>query len=245
MKKILSTILCSQIFLLPVYAEIQDDFISSTLDKNLQIQQKQTEIIRDDFVETTLNQNLKIKQYIAPNIEDIFAESNSNKNAISPKYAEVKEDLPILTKENTIVKKAGIVDFSRAQDVKISIKNDMTTQNCGDEGSYIEFVTLEDNIINKTLYPKGTTVRARIENVSMNKSMGVPSELIVGNFALKDIPLHGQIEKTGANRSLWVYPVSYCASLFFGVGIIVTAIRGGHAKIKTSEVYTVQYIPQQ
>ena len=245
MKKIISILLCSQMFLLPAYCEIQDDFVFATLDKNLRITPKQVVLIQDDFADRTLNQNLKIKQYHAPYIGDTFAENNLHKNVNLRSKVEVVEYLPVVEQTAVRVKRTGTLDFAKAQDIKIGIKNNITTQNCADEGSYIEFVTLEDYVINKTTYPKGTTIKARIETVSLNKSMGVPSELIVGNFVIKDVPLQGQIEKTGANRSLWVYPLSYCASLFFGVGILVTAIRGGHAKIKASEVYTVQYIPQQ
>ena len=69
--------------------------------------------------------------------------------------------------------------------------------------------------------------------------MGVPADLVIGSFTLNGVPLGGEINKTGANRSLWVYPCMYGTLWFFGIGVLFIPIRGGHAKIKTTETYTL------
>ena len=69
----------------------------------------------------------------------------------------------------------------------------------------------------------------------------MPSNLVVGNFTLDDNKLSGEISKTGANRSLWLYPAIYATSWLFGIGLLFIFIRGGHAKIKPNETHTLYY----
>ena len=57
MKKLLILFVCINIFILPAFG-----------------------IIEDDFVEMTLDKNLKIEKHSYENIEDTFAENNKNKN---------------------------------------------------------------------------------------------------------------------------------------------------------------------
>ena len=61
------------------------------------------------------------------------------------------------------------------------------------------------------------------------------------NFSIDGKRLAGEISKTGANRSLWLYPTIYMTTLFFGVGLLLIPIRGGHAKIKPQQTFTVYY----
>ena len=244
MKKIIAIIICLQVFLLPTYSQIEDSFVNSSLDKNLQTKVVKQVYIKDSLVDTTLDKNLKIKEQKISYIEDSFAEQNKNKNVVHKQNFVIEENLPTVNNVALVVKKkSGISDFSKSQDIKICIKNYLTTKNCDEEGSYIEFITKDDNTINNVFFPKGSIVKARIENISLNKKMGVPSELIISNFSIGKTPLIGQIEKTGANRSLWLYPTVYVGACFFGAGLLLVPIRGGHAKLRPEEVYTVQYIP--
>lgn len=122
--------------------------------------------------------------------------------------------------------------------VIVRISNDFTTKLKKAEGEEIQFVTVNDVKINNKLYPKGSIVDARIETVSMNKAFGVPADLTVGNFKLGNTRLAGEINKTGANRAYWVWPIGGICLLGLGLGVFILAVRGGHAKIKTSEKYT-------
>lgn len=88
----------------------------------------------------------------------------------------------------------------------------------------------------KKVLPAGSRVFGTVETISQNELLGVPSNLIIGNFKIEYMPtirLEGQIVKQGANRVYWVRPL---APLLF-------AVRGGHAKIKTEDIYTIYYTP--
>lgn len=181
MKKFVILLLCVNLAFLPAFsALVEDEFVNSTLDKNLKIGK--------------------------------------------PKYTPIEDNI--------------LQDSQK--EIKVKIKNKYSTKDNFNEGEYIDFITLEDAKIKNKNYPKGSTVKARIETVSQNKSWGVPSDLVVGNFTLNGNKLTGEILKTGANRSLWVYPAVIAGCMFLGAGLLLIPIRGGHAKIRPSEVYTLR-----
>ena len=238
MKKVLMLLICISLFTMPAYCTITDDFAERSLNKDLKIKKVQPPVIEDDFVENTLNKNLKIRAVSYKPITDNFAENNPNKNAKPAPKTAIQENIPVLSK-NTTTKKIVVFDTSSMQAVPVKIVTNYSTKQKFDEGDCINFVTTKDVRINNNTYPRGTKVQARIETISTNKSMGVPADLIVGNFSIDEIPLAGEICKVGANRSLWVRPCMYAFLLFWGAGLLFTPIRGGHAKINTSEVYTL------
>lgn len=151
-------------------------------------------IIEDEFVNTTLNKNLKIK---------------TQKEAVS------NNEIPI----------------------QIRIKENFTTKSKPEDGDIIEFETVEQF----KSFPAGTTVKGRIECVTMNYSMGVPADLIISNFKIGNTQLFGEIHAEGAHRIMWLRPAIIVGTIFFGAGLALIPIRGGHAKIKTNKIYTVYY----
>ena len=178
--------------------------------------------ITDEFVEQTLDKNLKIKPPKEIIITDTFAEKSLSKNL-----------------NNVERRKVVVNDKSAMTPVSVRIKRPYSSQDNLQEGDTIEFMLTKPVTINGKTYPAGEIVNARLETVSMNEVMGVPSDVIVGNFNLDGIPLGGEINKTGANRSFWVYPSIYIFSIFFGAGLLFIPIRGGHAKIRTNETFTL------
>ena len=180
----------------------------------------------------------KVKTII---ITDTFAENNKKKNEYKKPKIDFAEQITITSKEQITIKKAPTFNKEDALAIKIRIKKYFTTKQKLEEGDFIEFETISENKIENKIYPIGTTVKARIETISYNKSYGVPSDVVVGNFSIDNIPLQGEISKTGANRTLWLYPVSYIGTIFFGLGILLLPIRGGHAKIKQKQIFTVFY----
>ena len=242
MKKIISFLICLNIVITPAYGVITDDFVNESLN-NIKTQQKPRAEIKDSFVEETLNKNTKIKQKKQFSINDDFATKNTNKNIKKTKPSIIEENLPQKVTKDT-QKKIVIVDEENLIPIRIRIKDYYTTKSRNEiqEGDYIEFETIEDVFINKKLYPAGTVVHARIETISMNQAMGVPADLVVGNFNINNILLYGEINKTGANRTLWVYPAMWSTIWFFGAGLVFVFVRGGHAKIKKSEIFTL-YAP--
>lgn len=243
MKKILAFIISLNFALMPAYCTISDDFADSSLDKTLKIKITSQKSVQDDFVQNSLDKNLKIRTYKYSPVVDNFGESNKNKNTAVKKYGLVQETLPKINEQNKIQRKIVITDINSGISVPIKICNNYSTKDKFDEGDYLDFKTTKEVLINQKIYPEGTPVKARIENVSKNLSWGVPADLVVGNFSIDNIPLAGEIEKTGANRSLWLKPCVICVSLlFFGAGVLLIPIRGGHAKIRTSQIYTLEAV---
>ena len=195
-------------------------------------------IIEDDFVETSLSKDLKIKEYKPPIICDDFVK-NINYTPTKRKQVIVQEVLP---KINNEVIKRPYNKFSNTDlPVKIRIKKEFSTKYNREEGQYIEFETIEETIFKNKTYPVGTTVKARVENISMNSSWGTPADLVISNFSIDRIPLCGEISKSGANRTLWVRPLAIIATPFCGTGFWLIFIRGGHAKINSNEVFTLYF----
>lgn len=158
-------------------------------------------------------------------IEDEFVDETLDKN--------------LKIKKSKYIPIADNLSENKYQEIKIRIKNEYSTKDNLDEGDYIDFVTVEDVKLKDKIYPKDSIVKARIETISQNKAWGVPSDLIVGNFTLDNNKLTGEISKTGANRSLWLYPAVEIGCIFLGAGLLLIPIRGGHAKIKPTETYSL------
>ena len=222
---------------LPALCEIKDDFAETSLSKDLVIKKVEPASITDDFAEKTLDKNLKIKISDYEPIKDTFAESNKTKNIAIRKYSTPEEILPKVTQK--FVRKQVIIDESSSTKVVVRISKYFTTKSKVDEGTDVEFQTVDDVKISNKMYPKGSIVKARVETIAQNGTMGVPSDLVVGNFMLDNIPLCGEINKVGANRSLWVYPCVCGLLYFFCAGLLFIPIRGGHAKIRPSETFTL------
>lgn len=229
MKKIISLFVAMQFIILPAFS-LEDTFVNQTLAsyKDVTYESKLNNI--DDFLIT--------ETFIAKNKNKII---NSNKNLIVDNLA-----VKISASENLKYVVPNLsYDYSKEDktiDLNIKSKKYVTTKGDLAEGDLLYFYTVEDiKLKNGNILPKGTEVVGVIETVSQNKAFGVPADLIVDRFKIKNknIKLLGTINKTGANRSLWVYPLVYTTSCFFGVGLLFIPIRGGHAKLKLNDVYTI------
>ncbi|MBQ2645409.1 hypothetical protein IJG14_07570 [bacterium] len=230
MKKVLFIIFCINFMNVCAFGNGID--ISKSADGN-----KNQPEIQDILVDTKLDKNLKIKPYIYEEISDQFAEKNKKKNIISKTQVDYKEFYP--QNVNTIVPREFFnIDYEEMQPIQISIKDYFSTRKKVQEGEYIDFITTNNVKINNQIYPKGTKVNGRIETISPNDFMGIPADIVISNFTIDNIKILGEINKTGANRTLWVYPLSSGTMGFFGIGILFVFIKGGHAKIKSSDIYT-------
>lgn len=161
-----------------------------------------------------------------------------------PSIAEITEILPTIPEGAVQIQRRVSIteDLTKPQiEIPIKISSPVTTKSMPEEGDFLDFVTTKDVKIGQKIYPKGTIVNGRIEMVSMNFSLGVPADILISNFSLDKIPLKGEIKKIGANRSIWVKPCAYIGCLCFGAGLLLYPIRGGHAKIKEKEIFTVYY----
>lgn len=261
MKKFIMLILCIQILNLPVIAAelINDTFVEKTLgNKNLAAEIKKPQIIEDIFVDSTLKGKAQKIEFESKPAEDTFVEKTLSADKYKlPKcqQAFIQDELANKTLKNcttVAVNKKANYDFDsiKRTPVKMSICQNITTKDGLKEGQDLYFKVLNDvKVNNSTTIKKDSVVKARLETVSLNQAFGVPADITIENFVVErpnrsNLSLEGSIHKIGANRSLWVYPVGYIGTIcFFGAGLLVLPIRGGHAKIKTTDVYEVYYIP--
>lgn len=193
-------------------------------------------MLTDDFVDETLSKDLQIRKYSAKIIVDEFAETNKNEPLRHNERVVVTEILPTSNKTYKI----NPYKMSR-NEVAIRIIEPISTKLKPEEGSEILFETVEQIKIGNKIYPNGTSIKARIETVSQNAMWGSPAEIVIGNFYLDNIPLYGEIDKVGRNKVLWVRPLAILTGLCFGTGFFFMFIRGGHAKIKPNETFTLSY----
>ena len=236
MKKIVIFIICLNILSLPVFSTelIRDDFAEKTLSKNLKIPNACDKEIKDEFVSKTLDPKQHQIIYVRnKNIQDSFTQ----RTLLNYKPPETR-------KRN--------VNFDFESDVRLPLRikicEHLTTKRKIKEGQDIYFEVAEDTQIKSNfILKKGTKIKARVETISMNDIWGVPADVIIENFKLKENPnalkIEGHIHKVGANRSIWVYPLVYAGAIFFYAGLAAIPIRGGHAKIKPHEVYEIYYNP--
>lgn len=246
MKKLASIFLCLNLLIINqsvLCAELFSDTLAEKLDKNLKIEKPKQTIIKDEFVLNTLSPDLKINNVKQNTIVDEFALKSLNPNLQIKKanYVPLSDNLANRLDKNLVVKnnKENKKIYSASTDViKISPVKNYTTRNSA-LGDSVNFVLMSDTKINNTLYKKGYPISAKVENISQNGAYGVPSDVVIGNFKIENQILDGNITKQGANRSIWVYPTAYMLLPFFGMGLFVLPIRGGHAKLYSSKVYEI------
>lgn len=235
MKKFLVSLICHNLLVLPAFCAVNNTVAkSSTKPKQASTTvQSSKKSVTESAIPAKVQRNV---------IVDDFAEKNTAKNIINKPTIDLNEQIPDCSKSDYTQRIKRNVSANKAEQipVEIRIKSPFTTRSRNiDEGDYIEFETLKPVKIKNKSYPKGSTVRARLETISQNKSWGVPADLVIGTFSLDDIELSGEISKTGANRSVWVYPLIYLTTPFFCAGLVFIPIRGGHAKVRLKETFTV------
>ena len=232
-------------------------FLQTLKGKFLKINKVNTDFIQDAFAEKTL-QNIQPKIHAEnQKIEDVLV----NKTLSGEKYKIKKQENIVITDnfaDKTLknipisAKKANAkFDFESIKQIpiKVVITKSITTKKNLKEGQELNFKVISDVVLDKNLkLNKGAIITAKLETISPNQAFGVPADIIIDDFKISsnqsEINFEGNIHKIGANRSLWVYPVGYLGGIiFFGAGFLLFTVRGGHAKIKTRNVYEVYYVP--
>lgn len=171
------------------------------------------------------------------------------KNIIEDTFVKTSLDLKTLS----LIKKREKYDFSKEQvPIELKVVRNLSTKKDLREGQVIVFRTIRDVVINGKVLPKGTRVSGKVEVVSESDKMGTPFNIVIDNFNVKNpenvnetINFHGTVAKSGANRTLWVYPLYQAGNLVLYVaGFAFVPIHGGHAKLLTNETFTVFYEAQ-
>lgn len=218
--------------------------------------------IRDELMETIEPDKHTIKLFVRKNIEAkediiedelITSDFKAKFGAVSVlkvKKKTIIEDNFIknnfVKKDKMCVKPKTVYDFSKPQiPVQLKIIKNISTKNKILEGDSILFKTVKDIKVNGINLPKGTNIIGRVETVSASDKMGTPANIVLDNFHVQNHPeisFYGSVSKTGANRSLWVYPLYQAGNIMLYVaGFAFVPIHGGAAKLLTKETYTVYY----
>lgn len=132
--------------------------------------------------------------------------------------------------------------------VKMSIQEEISTKEGLLEGTWVNFKIIEDVYYNKKLIvQKGDIAKAKIATVVTSGMNGFPAEIFIEDFKINGIEqskLKDTYVKTGTNRCLWGYPIKWALTPIPGVGSLTNLIKGGHAKIKTTDIITLKYYPE-
>lgn len=220
------------------------------------------EPITDELIDSVSYKKLPIKlgvyvsKYVNQPIEDELLEDSNFKfrsknyvtsNKIEPDEYFIEKNIDL--KNVRIIKPKNKYDFTKEQiPIKIKIAQQLKSTRQILEGSTIPFVAEHDFEINGKKFSQGTTILGRVETISASDKMGTPESIKISNFYIpgyQDIDLYGSISKTGANRSVWIYPLYQAGNImFFVAGFVVVPIHGGRAKLLTKESFTVFYETQ-
>ena len=249
---------------------IEDELVhSSHFHKKVKpVQIKNNEPIVDELIDSYVDNNggrhdlFKLNIYTQGQYEEKLIEDE----LLSPEFVNnasntviIKKDVPddLFFEKNIDASKVRLIkaknkyDFTKKQiPIRIKISNHLKSTKGTLEGATIPFVAVHDFVIKNKKYKKGTTILGRVETISDSDKMGVPECIKIDNFYIKDdenqeINLHGSISKTGANRSIWVYPLYQAGNIcFYVAGFVFVPIHGGRAKLMTTETFTVFYETQ-
>lgn len=198
-------------------------------------------IIIDDFAENTLDKNLKIHPHKEVIIEDEFLPTSVTTKTLRKISNQLQSEVLPNIKTTNPQRKKLVISENEKEYILVRIKESFTTKSKPEEGSYLEFVTTEDKYIKGKLYPANTPIKARIETFSPRAMWGSPADIVISNFYINDIPLYGNISKTGKNNTLWVRPLACIAGVAFGTGFFFMFIKGGQAKINKNEVFKLYF----
>lgn len=194
----------------------------------------------------------KNNQYKYIPIEDELIDNDFISNASN--YAIIRKEQPddlffekiIDTKKVRKILPKTRYDFNKQQiPIEIRLADKLKTKGLV-EGTIVPFTATHDFEINGKNFKKGTTILGRVETLSASDKMGTPESIKIDNFYLEDngkeINLSGSVSKTGANRSIWVYPLYQAGNItFYAAGFVFVPIHGGRAKLSTTDSYTLFY----
>ena len=244
-------ILCVMIFVL-LLCQSQSAFCAVDENvKNIQSNSIRKPLINraqycDELVGTTLINKYKKPIVSMPNFQDEFVSQTLKNTYKKPNEnrAIIKDKIADDTLKSNYAKPYVNLNYDyesiKYSLFKVKINKQISSRNAR-EGQKVLFKTIEPVKINDRItFAAGTEVCANVEFVSLNEMRGEPATLIIDNFEVKNYPqykLSGQIYKEGAKRSYWVNPMSIMLMPFWGTGLFLHLVRGGHAKIKPNKVY--------
>lgn len=225
----------------PEKEEIKDELLDSinSFETALKLRATKFNVLEDKIQDELINSD-----FITKNSDGILngKKDKNAKNIIEDDFIKKAKKFTKITKIRTKTK----YDFTKKQiPILIKIDKNFKADKNSKEGQFLSFFTIKDFTLGKNKLPKGTKITGRVETISSSDKMGVPESVVVDNFFVDSNPnivFYGSIKKTGANRSIWVYPLYQAGNFaFYVAGFVFVPIHGGHARFSTNEVYTVYY----
>jgi len=132
--------------------------------------------------------------------------------------------------------------------INVHITEEISTTMPIYEGQKLDFKvkrTVYNN--NKVVVNKGDIIKGEIGTIITNGMNGFPAEIILDNFQIPNVnqsQIVGTYTKAGVNRCFWVYPLKWAMTPLYPAGSLTNFIKGGQAKIKTSDIITIYYYPE-
>ncbi len=132
-------------------------------------------------------------------------------------------------------------------DVRLSVLEDIKNEKYLHEGQIIKFKVVRDvKYKNKVVIKHGTIATAKVETIITNGMNGIPASVIFGDFNIEGVPwskLTSTYEKFGLDLSLMVYPIKWALTILPPTGTFTNFIKGGHVKLKSTKIITIEYHP--
>lgn len=131
--------------------------------------------------------------------------------------------------------------------VRLSVISDINSEQDIHEGQDVVFVVKND-VYHKghRIIKKGDFVYAKVNTIIKSGMNGIPASIVFGDFkfnGLESAKFTGTYEKFGQDRSLWVYPLKWALTPLPPTGTLTNFIKGGHAKLKSREIFEIYYHP--
>ena len=131
--------------------------------------------------------------------------------------------------------------------IELNVFNELSSKDEIYEGQEINLRVKNDVVYNnKVIVSKGTIAKTKIETIVTKGMNGFPAEIILDNFkidGIKDSQLISKYKKAGRNFAILIYPIKWALTPIPFVGSLTNLIHGGEAKIKETDVITIQYYP--
>lgn len=212
------------------------------------------ELLRDELVETTLID--VSKQYPEPAANHYY-DLVINKDIYQKEYyipLNMQDKIVQLHMRNvnSVYPESNLkYDYTKVKYFPLRIKflQTITTKgNENSEGQIVKFVVVSDMYDGKKkILQHGTIGTARIETISPRGFMGVPADLIISHFEVEGLDkkkIEGDVVKSGYNLMGLAGALKYSIGTFIpGTGYLFMLIKGGQAKIETSDIFEVKYVP--
>lgn len=132
-------------------------------------------------------------------------------------------------------------------DIRLSVLEDIKNEKSLHEGQLVKFRVVRDvKYKGEVVIKRGTLATARVETIITNGMNGIPASVVFGDFNIEGIPwskLTSNYEKYGFDMSLLVYPLKWALTILPPTGSFTNFIKGGHVRLKSTNIITIQYHP--